>query len=68
MRERLNKRGDNPEEAERRLKADREDFANISELVDFSFSNDLGISVDALGVLIHTTYSHAINNKNKQGA
>ena len=33
LRERLSKRGDNPKEAERRLKADREDFADISEFV-----------------------------------
>ena len=68
LRERLSKRGDKPEEAERRLKADRKDFADISELVDFSFSNDLGIGVNELSALIHTTYSHVNDNKNKQGA
>ena len=63
LRERLNKRGDNPEEAERRLKADREDFSDIGELVDFSFSNDLGISIVELSTLINMTYLAATKER-----
>ena len=66
LRERLKKRGDNPEEAERRLKADKEDFSDIDDLVDFSFSNDLGISVEALSQLIHTTYLWAIEARKEK--
>lgn len=56
LRNRLEKRGDNPKEAERRLEADRNDFKDIHELVDFSFSNDLGIRVPILSNLIYMTY------------
>ena len=40
IKERLNKRGDNPEEAERRLEADRKDFINIERLCDHRITND----------------------------
>ena len=40
IKERLNKRGDNPEEAERRLEADRKDFINIERLCDYRITND----------------------------
>lgn len=58
LRERLKKRGDNPEEAERRLEADRNDFKDINDLIDFSLSNDLGIDVANIANLIHIIYSH----------
>lgn len=64
LRERLANRGDNPEESERRLKADQEDFSNISDLVDFSFSNDLGISLIELSTLINMTYLVASRGNN----
>lgn len=64
LRERLKKRGDNPEEAERRLEADRKDFENILELVDFSFSNDLDISIVELCTLINMTYLVATKENN----
>jgi len=60
LRERLAKRGDNPEEAERRLKADAEDFSGIENIVDFSFSNDHGTDVKELSKLIYETYLKAI--------
>ena len=40
IKERLNKRGDNPEEAERRLEADHKDFINIERLCDYKIVND----------------------------
>ena len=40
MKKRLNKRGDNPEEAERRLESDRKDFMNINRLCDYRIVND----------------------------
>ena len=40
IKERLNKRGDDPEEAERRLEADRKDFINIKRLCDYTILND----------------------------
>ena len=58
IRKRLSKRGDNPKEAERRLESDRKDFADILDLVDFSFSNDLGINVCHIANLIHTIYHY----------
>ena len=64
LRERLKKRGDNLEEAERRFEADKKDFENILELVDFSFSNDLGISIVELCTLINITYLVATKENN----
>ena len=40
IKERLNKRGDNQEEANRRLEADRRDFINIKRLCDYTIIND----------------------------
>ena len=40
MKERLKKRGDNHEEAERRLESDRKDFININRLCDYRIVND----------------------------
>ena len=54
---RLERRGDKKEEADRRLKADKEDFKDIYDFVDFSFSNDLGIEPSMLAFLICHTYS-----------
>lgn len=40
IRERLNKRGDNPEEAERRLEADNDDFEDIMDWCDYAIVNN----------------------------
>ena len=61
IRRRLVSRGDNPEEAERRLAADKKDFEGIYDLVDFSFSNDIGIDVSSLSFLIYHTYTIAMD-------
>lgn len=60
IRRRLERRGDKKEEAERRLKADNVDFKDIYNLVDFSFSNDIGLDVSMLAFLICHTYSVVI--------
>lgn len=65
LRKRLRKRGDNPEEAERRLEADRNDFNDIHDLIDFSISNDLGIDVANIANLIHTIYSQTDTGKRR---
>lgn len=57
---RLRERGDNAAEARRRLKADDEDFCNIIENVDFSFSNDLGLTPKELAKMIIDTYYKVI--------
>ena len=66
IRRRLEVRGDKPEEAERRLKADREDFKDILNYVDFAFSNDLGVNVGELAFLICNTYE-TVNRALKGG-
>ena len=54
--ERLKYRGDNINEAVRRLNADREDFSGISDYIDFTFSNDLGLKPEILAETILYTY------------
>ncbi|MDD5901720.1 MAG: guanylate kinase [Lachnospiraceae bacterium] len=39
LKKRLKKRGDNPKEAKRRLKADKKDFKNIEALCDYTIMN-----------------------------
>jgi guanylate kinase len=63
LRERLAKRGDNPEEAERRLKADAEDFSGIEDLVDYTFANDTGSNIGELSQRIYKTYLSEIKNR-----
>lgn len=57
---RLRERGDNAAEARRRLNADDEDFMGIINNVDFTFSNDLGLSPKALAEMILDTYKKVI--------
>lgn len=61
--DRLRERGDSIEEAARRSKADNVDFANIHKLVDFSFSNDLGLKPEALAEIILFTYNKVIRKQ-----
>lgn len=62
---RLKNRGDNPIEAERRLKADNKDFADIDKYVDFSFSNDIGLSPQSLAEVILYTYKKVMGDDSK---
>ena len=61
LRERLSLRGDDPNEAERRLAADNEDFKNISELVDVEVFNEgepVGIVVDKILIKLQEKISY----------
>lgn len=60
---RLRERGDNVAEAVRRLNADNEDFDNIADDVDFSFSNDLGLKPETITQLILYTYKKVIGGE-----
>ena len=62
--DRLKHRGDNIDEAVRRLNADREDFSDIINYVDFSFSNDLGLKPEILAEMILYTYKKTIGKDN----
>lgn len=55
---RLTKRGDNPKESARRLKADRKDFKGIEDYVDFIIPNDKGISPSDMALVVSTFYKH----------
>lgn len=50
------KRGDNSEEAARRLEADNRDFKNIEEYIDFSLRSDMGLEPSELAQLILEIY------------
>lgn len=63
--DRLKNRGDNPIEAERRLKADNKDFADIGKYVDFSLSNDIGLSPQSLAEVILYTYKKVMGDDSK---
>ncbi len=60
--DRLMKRKDNIDEAQRRLIADREDFVGISEYVDFVFKNNGEIQPSVLAEIIKSTYDKYIRN------
>lgn len=60
--ERLKQRKDNVNEAIRRLNADREDFRDIYNYVDFVFSNDLGLKPELLAEMILYTYKKVMGN------
>lgn len=62
---RLRERGDNAAEAGRRLNADDEDFMGIINNVDFTFSNDLGLSPKTLAEMILDTYKKIIDMEDK---
>ena len=61
---RLRERGDNAAEARRRLNADDEDFSDIENDVDFSFSNDLGLKPELLAEMILYTYNKVVGGRN----
>lgn len=61
IRERLQERGDNPEEADRRLYEDEKDFCGIDKNIDFAFRNDLGLKPKELAEMIFSTYQRVIN-------
>lgn len=57
---RLRERGDNAAEARRRLNADDCDFSGIIDDIDFTFSNDMGLSPKTLAEIILDTYKKVI--------
>lgn len=61
--DRVKRRGDNIDEAVRRLNADREDFSDIINYVDFSFSNDLGLKPEILAEMILYTYKKTMEER-----
>lgn len=61
--DRLKRRGDNMHEAVRRLNADREDFSDIINYVDFSFSSDLGLKPEILAEMILYTYKKIVEER-----
>lgn len=61
--ERLKKRGDNPEEVKRRLEADKEDFKNITKLVDVEIVNDGTRTVEELAYIIKLLYDRHLKEK-----
>lgn len=57
---RLRERGDDAAEARRRLNEDDKDFFGIINDVDFTFSNDIGLSPKTLAEVILDTYNKVI--------
>lgn len=57
---RLRERGDDAAEARRRLNEDDNDFFGIINDVDFTFSNDIGLSPKTLAEVILDTYNKVI--------
>ena len=51
--DRLEKRGDSFLEAKRRIIADREDFENIEDYVDFWIANDGMLSIEEIAAAIN---------------
>lgn len=60
---RLQNRGDNLEEAKRRLIADDNDFEGLSECVDFVLRNDLGVQPKYIADMILYAYNMTTNSK-----
>lgn len=56
IKERLVKRGDNPEEAARRIEADNRDFQNIEKFVNMKVCNDGNNRPEVLAKIIRDTY------------
>lgn len=56
IRERLKARGDNQEEYERRLIADKEDFKDIMQYVNMAIMNDHGITAKQIARIILDSY------------
>ena len=56
IRDRLERRGDAPDEAARRMKADKKDFEDITEYVDFGINTSRYLSVNEIANLIHNLY------------
>ena len=64
IKERLQKRGDNPEEAERRLEADKKDFMNINRFVDVEIENNGSKTPEQIAHIIKSLYDrHLKENK-----
>ena len=55
---RLRERGDDSEEAARRIESDEKDFADISDFVDFAIRTDGRYSIDEIADIIDQIYSN----------
>ena len=53
---RLRQRGDSSDEAARRIEADKKDFEDITEYVDFGINTDGYLSIDEMADLINEIY------------
>ena len=56
IKKRLEQRGDDSEEAERRLEADRKDFVNIKRVCDHVFTNENNTDIESLARIIDFMY------------
>ncbi len=63
LQKRMLERGDDLNEARRRRKADKVDFANIDNYIDFSLRNDTGFNPAVLAKIILFLYKAAIGEK-----
>lgn len=54
---RLRERGDDSEEAARRIEADKKDFEDINDYVDFAIRTDGECSIDEIASIINQIYS-----------
>ena len=54
---RLRQRGDSSDEAIRRMEADKKDFEDIEEYIDFAINTDTYLSTDEMADLINQLYS-----------
>lgn len=59
---RLRQRGDNAEEARRRLNADDEDFKDINKYIDFAVKNDGNVSPEDIAEMILYLYRRLNND------
>lgn len=59
---RLRSRGDHSDDAHRRIEADKKDFANINEYIDYAIRTDKGLSVKQVAELID--YIYKVGDKN----
>lgn len=60
---RLRQRGDNSEEARRRLNADDEDFKDIEKYYDFAIKNDGSMSPELMSYIILKLYRHTMQKQ-----
>ena len=64
LKDRLEKRGDNPREASRRFKDDKIKFRNIDRFVDVEIVNDGSKTPEQLACIIKSLYDRHLKEKN----